>query len=281
MTPQELASYLATIRSVISGDFAPELTSPHVKAEAASIVMILNKLITTLKTGDEVAAARLPAWEQLRSELVALGYAAQRGAAPADGGFPARYQSLEDRIGDLQMTMGRGAAFEQFANRLAAHDPATEKWFADAVAAAVDLAEAGEPQVVTAQKQEQPASPADETDRLRQALGAYLKRRFPTLPADPIRSFRLAPGGHVKQTGIFSLPPNDVLPVNLVMRRDLSNSITGTSVADEYPVMQRAYEIGLPVAQPILLEADAAVLDGRFLIMTEIVDAVGAGTYFP
>ncbi len=112
-------------------------------------------------------------------------------------------------------------------------------------------------------------------------LSAYLARRFPGLPKEPITRFAIAPGGHVKQTVIFSLVPSDILPTRLVLRRDLSNSITGTTVIDEFPIIERAFSLGLPVPKPIFLEENPEPLDGTFMVMTEVADAVGAGTYFP
>jgi aminoglycoside phosphotransferase (APT) family kinase protein len=84
----------------------------------------------------------------------------------------------------------------------------------------------------------------------------------------------------VKETALFTLAANPVLPTKLVLRRDLAKSITGSTVVDEYPLIERAFKLGLPAPQPILLESDPSILDGAFMIMTEITDAVIAGTYF-
>jgi aminoglycoside phosphotransferase (APT) family kinase protein len=84
----------------------------------------------------------------------------------------------------------------------------------------------------------------------------------------------------VKQTALFRLAPNKDLPSRLVLRRDLALSITGTTVVDEFPIIDRVFKLGLPVPQPILVEADRALLDGAFMIMVEIESATPAGTYF-
>jgi aminoglycoside phosphotransferase (APT) family kinase protein len=52
-------------------------------------------------------------------------------------------------------------------------------------------------------------------------------------------------------------------------------------VIDEFPIIERAFSLGLPVPKPIFLEKDREPLDGAFMVMTEVTDAVGAGTYFP
>jgi aminoglycoside phosphotransferase (APT) family kinase protein len=56
--------------------------------------------------------------------------------------------------------------------------------------------------------------------------------------------------------------------------------MTGTVIGDEYPTIERMSKLGLLVPKPILLELDASILGGAFMIMTAI-DADPAGTYFP
>src|SRR5262245_19607329 len=279
MNPGELAAYLRTIRNVIADDLRPDLKSVHLGAAAASVVILLDRLVTTLRTGDSAAAARLEEWNEIGAELGRLGLAAGGGADESGAGAP--YDALEARYADVQQAVGRGTPFENLTAKLAAHDPPTMRWYARSVAALVDFAEAGEPQVPAPRAPANPAQPADESEILRARLSGYLARRFPALPRDPITRFAIAPRGHVKQTVIFSLVPNEILPKRLVLRRDLSHSITGTTVIDEFPIIERAFSLGLPVPKPIFLEKDREPLDGTFMVMTEVTDAVGAGTYFP
>jgi hypothetical protein len=63
MKPEELGAYLLTIRNVIANDLRPGLKSVHLNAAAGSVVVLLDRLVTTLKTGDGAAAARLGEWE--------------------------------------------------------------------------------------------------------------------------------------------------------------------------------------------------------------------------
>jgi aminoglycoside phosphotransferase (APT) family kinase protein len=279
---EDLAHVLGTIRNAVAIDIQPEVQSSHVKGEVGAIVMMLDRITTALRTGQEVAAARLQNWNEIRAGFKDLAIAPLADPTAAHDGFMRSAERLRAGIDDIQEALRPNGAVDALAQRLKAHDPRTEAWYARAVAALADLGEASEPVVAKGQtKANGGSSPASEAERLRTRLSAYLQRRFPGLPGDIVDSFRISPGGHVKQTAIFSLRPNDVLPCNLVLRRDLPNSITGTSVTDEYPVIERAFGIGLPVPKPILIEADPAVLDGRFMIMTEVVNAVPAGTYFP
>jgi aminoglycoside phosphotransferase (APT) family kinase protein len=279
---EDLAHVLVTVRNAVALDIQPELRSSHVKAEAAAIVMILDRMTTALKTGEEVAAARMDAWKRIRADFKRLALGSLTGSARRAAGFLGKAETLRAGIDELERALHSEGAVDALAAKLQAHDPRTEGWYARTVAALADLGEASEPIVAAhAAKSDKATAPADESERLRAALSAYLQRRYPTLPRDNVASFRISPGGHVKQTSIFSLLPNDALPLNLVLRRDLPNSITGTSVTDEFPIIERAFKIGLPVPKPILVEADPSVLDGRFMIMTEVTGAVPAGTYFP
>lgn len=280
MRPEELVNYLATIRTAVASDLKPDLKSDNTRAEAGSIVTLLDRLITILRTADSIAASRLETWQRIRSDLRGLGLEVNAGASFSAQGFMGSVAALSAAIADLQKAIGRGKSFERFTSQLAARDTRAEDWYARAVAAFIDLHEAGEPQTIAVAPRQQ-ALPEEESERLRSKLAAYLRRRFPTLPPDAISRLKIAPGGHCKQTSIFSLVPNDVLPTRLVLRRDLELSITGAKVTEEYPVIERAYTLGLPVPKPILVESDASVLGGSFMLMTEVVDAVSSGTYFP
>ena len=281
MKPEELGAYLLTIRNVIANDLRPGLKSVHLNAAAGSVVVLLDRLVTTLKTGDGAAAARLGEWNEISAELEHLGFGTSRGAGAPISATGLPYEALESRYAAVQNNIGRGAGFDQLTAKLASHDRATMEWYAKSVAALVDFAEAGEPQVPAPRAPAGSAQPQDETEVLRGKLSVYLARRFPSLPKDAIARFAIAPGGHVKQTAIFALVPNEILPTRLVLRRDLSDSITGTTVIDEFPIIERAFSLGLPVPKPIFLEKDREPLDGAFMVMTEVTDAVGAGTYFP
>jgi aminoglycoside phosphotransferase (APT) family kinase protein len=279
---EDLAHVLTTIRNAVAYDVQPEVQSSHVKGEVGAIVMMLDRITTALKTGEDVAKTRLNDWAQIRAGFKELAIAPISGAAPSFAGFMGPAECMRAGIDEIQSALRPPGAVDALADRLKAHDARTEAWYAQAVAALADLGEASEPVVTTRESRaDSTPAPATEAERLRAALSAYLRRRYPTLSRDSITSFRISPGGHVKQTSIFSLTPNDALPLNLVLRRDLPNSITGTSVTDEYPIIERAFKIGLPVPKPILVESDPSILDGRFMIMTEVTGAVPAGTYFP
>jgi aminoglycoside phosphotransferase (APT) family kinase protein len=186
----------------------------------------------------------------------------------------------------IQQRLLRDEAYGAFAEGLASGDARTREWFEATVGALLDYSETSDlaPPAIVARPSAgggADAAAVDESARLRACLNQYLQRRFPKLPPEPITQFRIAPGGHAKQTAIFSVLANDSLPSYLVLRRDLALSITGTRVSDEFPVLERVFKLGLPIPRPILVEPDAAVLGGSFMIMEEVRDVVISGTYFP
>ncbi len=283
MNPKEIAAYLRTARNVIANDLRPELKAPHLAAAASTVIMLLDRLTTTLATGDESASLRMGTWQSLANELHTLGIRTPEVAAPA-ATASGPWDRLAAQVAAVQSGIGRNGGFEQFTAKLANGDSAAEQWCAKAVAAFGDFAEAGEPHVpssVAATPAVTATAAIDPAAALREKLSGYLLQRFPSLPTDPITRFVIAPGGHVKQSVLFTLRPNSDLPSRLVLRRDLALSITGTTVVDEFPIIQRTHALGLPVPKPLLLESDPEPLGGAFMIMTEVEDAEGAGTYFP
>ena len=283
LRPAELVNFLVTIRNAIAEDLRPDLKSDHIRGEAGALLLILDRLIMELRGGNEVAVERLEAWHAIRTRLNELGFGAAvstQGAAPT-AGFLGAVNQLIGGVSEMQSNLSDRENFAAFGKRLAAGDADTRRWLEQTVAALLDLGDASEPLPPRAAPARASPEAPDESAELRKRLNAYLHARFPRLPAEPITEFRTAPGGHAKQTVIFSIVRNDQLPERLVLRRDLALSITGTKVTDEFPIMERVVKLKLPVARPILVESDTSVLGGTFMLMSEVTDAALAGTYFP
>ncbi|MET0985486.1 MAG: phosphotransferase [Steroidobacteraceae bacterium] len=280
--PEDFANFLVTIRNAIAVDLRPDLQSDHIRAEAGALTLILDRLITQLRDGEAVAGQRVAEWQQIRSQFNALSVGKVSDSSNT-AGFMGSVSTLHSGIADVQRTLSDPQAFERLGQQLKSDDQSTRAWLKQTVAALNDLAEAFEPKAPTSKPvaATKATPPPDESLQLRAALNTYLHKRYPSLPPEPVTGFKIAPGGHTKQTVIFSVVPNDVLPEHLVLRRDLALSITGTSVTDEFPVLERVFALGLPIPKPVLVEPDSSVLDGTFMIMTEVVDSVVAGTYFP
>ena len=87
--------------------------------------------------------------------------------------------------------------------------------------------------------------------------------------------------GFSKDTYIMGVASPDGLSERLVMRRDLPAGCTRTSVVDEFPLLVHLHGEGLPVPEPLLLESNPAILDGRFIIMRAAAGRPDVQTWEP
>ena len=241
-------------------------------------VLLLNQMITELESGPRLGAEYQPVWSKLGDEFALLDK--QGPIAPARLHHSgSALDPLDDVFAALRVRMA-GALEERLLPALANPRSAESAWLSRAVGAAVAASDWYEAKLSQA-----PATTANRvfasTDELRAMLSAYLLARFPELPADPILSFRLVPGGRAKRTAVFQLRKNESLPERLVLRSDTAAVHTGTTVADEFPLLARLHREGLPVPEPLLVERDVSIIGGTFMIMEEVIDAVVAGEPFP
>ena len=276
---QHLAAYLTTIATELDGAVRPHLSSGMAAKSVDSINLLLGRLIGELQAGGEIAGNYQQRWAKLAehcptgsANLVAKETSPQRPLS-----------RLDDTLVAIQGQLNKGEAFESFVAALAQGDESAKAWLSESAGTFNRMMQDVEdnffrPATAVA---DAASETVDDPELIRRKLGTYLARRFPSLPEDCIESLRIVPGGQVKRTALFKLVANDILPTELVLRQDMPNSITGTTVIDEYDIVKRVFDLGLPVPEPILLEADASVLGGSFIIMREIVGGVGAGTYFP
>ncbi|MFO1428132.1 MAG: hypothetical protein U1F11_14405 [Steroidobacteraceae bacterium] len=271
---RELATFLSTIAATVTHELRPDLQSGQAKKSADFLIQAIDRLAAQLRDGERIGTEHGPRWRALREQFPA---AAAATIATHEG--VTQRERLEAELDALQSRLAEPATFSALAHELAERRPAASHWFREAVIASRDLLEALEDSAQPAPARAAAASGGD-IDGLQRRLSAYLGAKYPALPPQPIVKFDIAAGGSTKLTALFSLRPNPALPERLVLRQDLAMSITGASVVDEYPIVEQLHRCGLKVPQPILLEADPAVLGGRFMIMTEIADSVPAGTYF-
>jgi aminoglycoside phosphotransferase (APT) family kinase protein len=127
-----------------------------------------------------------------------------------------------------------------------------------------------------------PAAGDEGARSLHGALNRYLENRFPHLGSSCVRSLRILPGGYSKETALLQLAPNREFPDCLVIRRDRAHGgSTGTSVANEFPLLQQMHAASLPVPRPWWCEPDPGSLGGAFILVEEIAGAARAGELFP
>lgn len=254
---------LASLQDTISNELREDLRSDRKREFAACAARVLARLRTDADAAPALAAERLEQWRRLSTEPVDPNLAVDELHAHAR------------QIGNA---LTQRSADPAFIEDLRTPDSTSAAWFREAVSATRDYLEAYEQAVPKPSAKIETA--AVDPDAMRQRLSRYLRSRFPGLPEDPVLSFRVVPGGRGKQTALFTLAPNDLLPTRLVLRLDLALSVTGTSVYAEYPLLKAVEALGLPVPSPIAAEQDPAHLGGSFIIVSEVVDAKVGGEFF-
>jgi aminoglycoside phosphotransferase (APT) family kinase protein len=267
---QEMRRYLATILDSIANDLRPELQTDAARRSADSLILVLGRLIERVGSGDATAAEQAAAWDDIARAFPSFADTAPDASLRPREGIERRMEALqrsfqgsEDAIESVDIRSSAGR------QRLQMVSHATSA-----------LWDAIEENVHGPNARIADTSSTTDVDALRATLGAYLKKRFPDLPENPIVSLKLYYGGYGKQTAKLMLVDNDLLPRTLVLRRDLALSNTTTRASEEFPVLQRAYALGLPLPKPILAEADPSILDGTFVLMEEVPNATAAGAPF-
>jgi len=86
-------------------------------------------------------------------------------------------------------------------------------------------------------------------------LQDYLRARFPEHAATTVTDVKRLMGGYSKETYIVKLKTANG-ESTLVIRKDGYGLPTGSSVANEYDVLQEVHAAGVPVPEPLWLEAD-------------------------
>lgn len=93
-----------------------------------------------------------------------------------------------------------------------------------------------------------------------------------------VENVRVLPGGRSKSTMILDLLSSEGRR-ELVLRKDFAASITGSSVVDEYPLLQAVQGMRLSAPRPLWIETDPSVLNGA-CIAFEKIPGSPAGTLF-
>jgi aminoglycoside phosphotransferase (APT) family kinase protein len=264
---EDRAAYLKCLAEELNATVQPELQSAHAKGVVGALGLMLGRMIAEAEGAQDIAREEVALWSALAPE-----------AGVASTGNP--LVVLDERIAALQKSLQGDRAFDALVSKLGARNPETMQWFQTAASGLNGLLQGIEDSFYRPVGRHGAASVADNLVELLARLNAYLRQRFPVLREDPVETLKIAPGGQIKRTAMLRLKPNPVLPERLVLRQDMPMNFTGTVITDEYKVIERVHALGLPVPKPILVEADPGHLGGRFMLMTEIENAVQAGTYF-
>lgn len=99
------------------------------------------------------------------------------------------------------------------------------------------------------------------------SLQDYLRGRFPEHAAMVVSDVKRLMGGYSKETYIVQLEM-DGTPSTIVIRKDGYGLPTGSSVANEYAVLQEVHGLGVPVPQPLWLEADTSHFGAAYMAVS-------------
>jgi aminoglycoside phosphotransferase (APT) family kinase protein len=261
-----LGRELASLRQTVVA-LRDDLKSRRNREFAACAGRVLARIQTDLTRAPALAAAHLARWRRLNeTALLADNRVTADPDDPADSVRALQAEAARvSRALDGMPLEARGAASDG-------------SWFREAVSATRDYLQAYE-QALPADAWASAVVDAS-ADTPRDLLSRYLAARHPELPADVVHSVRIVPGGRGKETSLVELAPNEVLPSRLVLRRDLSLSVTGTSSYAEFPLLRAVEALGVPVPTALLAEKDPRHLGGSFILMTEIENATAGGELF-
>ena len=107
-------------------------------------------------------------------------------------------------------------------------------------------------------------------DEQKLAFQAYLRDKFPAEPRLTIGTATALAGGGSKQTVAVELRDVTQLPATVVLRMDKPDGLVDSNAADEFQIIQAVHAAGVPVPQPLAVEADARVLGASFIVVSRI-----------
>jgi aminoglycoside phosphotransferase (APT) family kinase protein len=119
----------------------------------------------------------------------------------------------------------------------------------------------------TGQYDDHEVEPMDAAQQAR--LEILLRERFAEGPQLRIDSINAIAGGFSKQTITLGLSGNQELPAHIVVRRDRAESPVGSTVLDEFELLQTLHQAGIKVPRPLLLD-DGSVMGNPILVMERV-----------
>jgi aminoglycoside phosphotransferase (APT) family kinase protein len=277
---ENLEVVLKCIIEELNGAIRSEVQTPYTRGMVDALTAVLGRLIADAGGTRKVAESQKEDWNKIAAEFDSLGLG--KLASPFEvSNNP--LQLVEHTTHAIQQALLTDNGRSKLTEKLRSGDQSTIDWFNNTAKTLNTLLQAEEELFYRPKgRKKGTKSVANNLELLEANLNRFLCQKYPALPPTPIKRFALIPGGQIKRTVIFEVEKNTVLPSRLVLRQDMDMEYTGTTVVDEFEILKRVYDLGVPVPQPLLLEANEATLGdgGCFMIMTEVEDAKPAGTYF-
>jgi aminoglycoside phosphotransferase (APT) family kinase protein len=239
---------------------APELVSALAKDRAKRSDAALARLVAGYAQLPAVRTRYRAQYEDLlaRSRSLAAGPAAvmpaaQEGAAdnPLFVGIPEIAPELEARMLALELARDRSA-------------PALDALIRDITRLEATCRQEYEARVF-AMKPALGGSISGSRELTGESLQEYLRGHPRGSAALVVRKLQEIPGGRSKRTVLAELGTAGELPAELVLRLDTGRGI-GTSVVDEFALLDRVARRGLPVPEPLWLESSGAPFGQPFIV---------------
>ncbi|MGE4431521.1 MAG: phosphotransferase family protein [Sphingobium sp.] len=227
---------LEAIRRDMQQIILPELGSDRARTVAISMDSALRHLIVRLSRGDEFLA------RQVLGEQALL--------------------DMKEGALDWATHLDLGARLEEEGG--ASIDERTETAFARLEASMIEDFEAAEQSLPLL------GSEVGQDDRRFDPVGMtrYLRKEGVIPPDGTIERIIPVAGGFSKET--LFIEPSGGAAEALVMRRDNPFGPIDSTVIDEFPLLRCVYDNGLPVAEPVMMEADAGVFGQPFMLSRKV-----------
>jgi aminoglycoside phosphotransferase (APT) family kinase protein len=236
----------------------PELTSALAKDRAKRSDAALLRLIAGYKHLPSVRTAFADRYSQLLGEVQDI--ARSSGAVIADKapasaladnpafvGIPGVAEALERQLLDVASASKSSAAIDSMVQRVAELELDLRVAYETAATGLRPVAEhAAKP--VTAS-----------------ALEAYLRAHPSGEPNVRVESVTEIPGGRSKRTVLATLSAPGRLPPAIVLRMDTGRGV-GTTVSEEFPMLERVARAGMPVPEPLWLESSNEPFGFPFIV---------------
>ena len=251
---------LLLLWTTLKNNLQPELTSALAKDRASRSDAALLRIIAGYEHLPGLRTAFSGQYAELLAEARAL---AQRGAAgaitpPANSpalddnpvfvGIPESAGALEELLIALSGAKAVGGArFDAFLARVVSAEASLRGAYESAVSSVKPMG-TRTAQAVTAA-----------------GLERYLKAHPQSSPEVRVKSLVDIPGGRSKRTILVELEPSAHLPAALVLRMDTGRGV-GTTVCDEFPLLDRSARRGLPVPEPLWLETRPDIFGFPFIV---------------
>jgi len=269
-----LASMLAAIRRDLEAALGPEITSPRGRATAGMMSELLAYLTVWQRDLNEhqpqISAAQKAALDKAVALLEQVGGAVPPSAVAGDGAG-AEVERLQRELDQTIEALTNQTS--EALGRISAD--AIQEVLAQSVDSELELLERELERVDTERQVGQPTGSDAVASITEASLTDFVRNEFPGDMGASIKDLVPVSDGFVKDTYSFTVKASTGRCRRLVLRRDLPFGAAGSNAVDEFALIQRLYEFGFPVAEPVYCESDARPLGQPFMLLAFVEGQTG------